>query len=222
MDKNFWIERWEKKEIGFHQSNYNEYLTYYGKSFFEEIQNIFIPLCGKTKDILWFYHSNKKILGVEIAEIACFEFFHENEIPFSIESHQNFKIFFSKDKKIYLFNGDFFSLDKTLIEIFPYKIHGIYDRAALIALPVFMRRDYARKMHDLFKDHNPLKYFLITMEYELINKNQNLEEHGPPFCVKEQEVYQIYSYFKIKKIIERPLERKNVLQCKETLYFMET
>lgn len=221
MDKNFWIERWRKKEIGFHQLNYNEFLIQYGKDFFHGIQNIFIPLCGKTKDILWFYHLNKNILGIEISEIACYEFFEENKIPFHIETYENFHIFISKDKKIYIFNGDFFSFHKKTLQFFPYQIHGTYDRAALIALPTPMRKEYAKKMYELFYDHKPFKYFLITMEYELKNPNENLEEYGPPFCVKQEEIYKIYSPFKIQNIDEKPIERKNVIQCKEKLYFME-
>lgn len=218
MDKNYWIERWKKKEIGFHQENYNEYLQQYGEKFFRSIDSIFIPLCGKTKDILWFYHFNKNLLGVEISEIACCEFFVENKIPFNTQTYQNFKIYSSLDKKIYILNGDFFCLEKSILQIFPYKIHGIYDRAALIALPKTMRIEYVRKIHELFHPF-ALKYFLITLEYELFNKNT--EEHGPPFCVRSEEIFTLYSSFKIQKIEERFIQTKNHIQCKEILFFMD-
>ncbi len=29
MDKDFWLERWERKEIGFHQNEINPYLLQY-------------------------------------------------------------------------------------------------------------------------------------------------------------------------------------------------
>jgi len=65
MDKNFWIERWKKKEIGFHLNDYHDFLKKYGEFYFKDVSNVFIPLCGKSKDILWFYHFGKTVVGIE-------------------------------------------------------------------------------------------------------------------------------------------------------------
>jgi len=219
MDKNFWLERWKKKEIGFHQNDYNEFLVKYGNSFFNSANFIFVPLCGKTKDILWFYQYEKKVLGIEISELACNEFFHENNIKYVLKQEENFNIFLSYDRNIIILNGDLFELNQEMIKNLQIEIDAVYDRASLIALPYYLRKKYVEKMLELFTNKN-LKYFLITMEYDLLENLQ--EELGPPFSVKEKEVYELYQEsFVIKKIQEKSIQRNNVINSKEVLYFME-
>ncbi len=171
MENEYWLERWKKKEIGFHQESFNEYLLQYGEVLLKNSKNVFIPLCGKTKDILWFYQYHYHILGVEISEIACKEFFEENSISYSIQQKGYFKIFSSFDKKIYIINGDFFSLTEDFINSF-FLIDSIYDRASLVAFPYTKRKDYVKKIYELFHKIK-IKYVLICLEFEPLEKNIN-------------------------------------------------
>jgi thiopurine S-methyltransferase len=218
MDKNFWIERWKKKEIGFHLNDYHDFLKKHGEIYFKDVSNVFIPLCGKSKDILWFYHFGKTVVGIELSDIACREFFLENHLQYNKSEYKNFQIYHTLDKKIYLINGDFFELNKDVLNFINITIQAVYDRASLIALPFDLRKQYVKHMFRML--NNKIKYFLITMEFEPIEKTQ--KEIGPPFSVTENEIKNLFEgYCTIKKIEERSIERKNAINSKEILYFME-
>ena len=54
MQAEFWHERWEKGEIGFHQHEFNNHM----QSFIDRLgvspgAHILVPLCGKSLDMLW-------------------------------------------------------------------------------------------------------------------------------------------------------------------------
>ena len=58
MELDFWLERWNNNQIGFHQPQVNPYLIYfYGEKGPSPEQReklkVFVPLCGKSKDLLW-------------------------------------------------------------------------------------------------------------------------------------------------------------------------
>ena len=58
MEIDFWLERWKNNETGFHQPVINPYLAYfYGEKGATAEQReklkVFVPLCGKSKDMLW-------------------------------------------------------------------------------------------------------------------------------------------------------------------------
>src|SRR5687767_11388081 len=122
-DKNFWIEKWEKKEIRFHQESYHPQLVKFGKKFSKG--NILVPLCGKSLDMIYLTSLGHKVVGVELSEIACREFFGENNIPVRERRTQDFVIF--ESEVITLFCGDFFLLPAEIWK----SITGIYDRAAI-------------------------------------------------------------------------------------------
>ena len=68
MNTEFWLEIWEKNKIGFHQQEINSHL----KSYWQHLNvtpncRVFVPLCGKTRDILWLCGQGHSVLGVEIS-----------------------------------------------------------------------------------------------------------------------------------------------------------
>jgi thiopurine S-methyltransferase len=64
-------------------------------------------------------------------------------------------------------------------------VQAIYDRAALVALPPWMRRSYATHINSLFAGA-PAPIFLITLEYD-----QSLVD-GPPHAVPHAEVDELF------------------------------
>ncbi|MCS7206270.1 MAG: hypothetical protein NZ853_11300 [Leptospiraceae bacterium] len=223
MDLDFWLERWKNKEIGFHQDFFHPFLDHFGESFFWDLSFsnalIFVPLCGKSLDLLWFYHRNHEVLGVEISSIACEEFFSENKIPYTIQSIGENYLYSSLDERIKIFNGDFFSLTEDFFRPYVHKVLGIYDRASLVALPKNLRKKYVDKIKALTKPFRQVKYFLITMEFPEIDDSQ---ETGPPFSVTQEEIWESYqSFFQIRKVFHRKIERRNLIPTNEVLYFLE-
>src|SRR5690606_38468774 len=87
--------------------------------------------------------------------------------------------------------GDIFALDAATLGA----CKGVYDRAALIALPESMRADYARHVYGQLADD--YRGLLITLDYD-----QDQME-GPPFSVGEPEVQSLYRDHSTAKLIDR-------------------
>ncbi len=65
MDKQFWIEKWHANEIGFHQEDVNPYLqTWWDKLQINPGGTVFVPLCGKSRDMLWLLKQGYKVIGI--------------------------------------------------------------------------------------------------------------------------------------------------------------
>ena len=179
MDPQFWHERWTKNRIGFHQEKINSRL----KKLWSALElcageKVFVPLCGKTRDMVWLADNSFQVLGVELSEIACEDFFKEHELQYKRHHTPRFSIY--KGQKIELWAGDFFDLVKEDLE----GIAGVYDRASLIALPVPMRQAYVKHLGSILVPGT--KVLLISMEYDQI------QMQGPPFSVTEDEIYTLF------------------------------
>ena len=189
MEKAFWLERWQQQQIGFHQTEINHYLIKHWqktRQYFPDSQ-VFVPLCGKSSDMLWLKDQGHAVLGIEFSELAVNDFFTENQLTPAALPHDRF-LHFSIDD-LSLMCGDFFQLRAADLE----KSHLVYDRASLVALPAELRLHYARHMASILPES--VRILLVTMEYP-----QN-EMDGPPFPVPEDEVYSLYQDdFSIEKL----------------------
>ena len=87
--------------------------------------------------------------------------------------------------------GDIFKMDAQVLS----HCVGVYDRAALVALPGTMRADYVRHVYgQLAPSYRGL---LITLDYP------QEEMAGPPFSVVDSEVQRIFSGVSPAVIIDR-------------------
>jgi len=119
------------------------------------------------------------VLGVELSHLAVEQFFAEHQLlPSRRESE--YGVHYSAGE-IELICGDAFALDASILQ----RCAGVYDRAALIALPADMRQRYA---HDLYAGLPfDCRGLLVTLEYPPHQKQ------GPPFTVDEDEVRRLYA-----------------------------
>jgi len=199
MDPSFWINRWKDNQIGWQQESTNPLLIrYWDKLNLPPHSNVLVPCCGKSLDMIFLSKKNFNVTGIELSEEACSSFFEENKIPYVIEKKPLFKKFISSN--ITLYNGDLF--DMTLQD-FP-KYAGIYDRAAIIALPQEMRARYAKHITSLSTVTPQTKMLLLSLEFD------GKKRPPPPHSVSEKEIREIYSNFNIK-----PLYRKNIIDEEE-------
>lgn len=187
MKKEFWLERWQNSQIGFHQNDINPHLLNYWPKVREgEVNRVFVPLCGKSKDLVWLSMQGYEVVAVEFSQLAVEEFFQEQNIDCVVSSIGKLKSY--KSENITIYQGDFFDLSKEIIG--PVSI--VFDRASLIALPIELRVQYSAHLLELIDSAD---IFLISMEYDQ-NKMQ-----GPPFSVPEVEVLKHYSIkYKIKQL----------------------
>jgi len=190
MNTDFWLERWARNEIGFHQRRFNEHLVEYWPMLeVDPRATAFVPLCGKALDLRWLrQHEGHPVLGVEIARNACVEFFAEWGIEPKIESRAPFESFAGQGVKILC--GDFFALQPADLT----NVGGVFDRAALIALPADMRAAYARKLRELLEPKT--RVLLVAPDYS------QSEMNGPPFAVGESEIHSLFPGCTIDKRAE--------------------
>ena len=178
MDANFWLQSWKKNDIGFHRSEANPLLVkYFNELSLVKSNRVFVPLCGKTLDIEWLLSNGYRVAGAELSELAIEELFLELELEPKISEVGEFKHY--SEKKIDIFVGDIFGLSSNMIG----PVDAIYDRAALVALPIEMRNRYSKHLTKM--THNAPQ-LLLCYEYD-----QNLMD-GPPFSINKEEVNQHY------------------------------
>lgn len=179
MKHEFWLERWEQNQIGFHQTEINRYLTgHWAELGLPPGAPVFVPLCGKSLDMLWLREQGYPVLGVELSGKAVSAFFEENDIAAEVSQGERFRIY--QAEGLQLLVGDFFALTPEDLG----GVRAVYDRASLIALPPALRSDYARHMATLLPAGSHI--LLVTMEYA----EGTLE--GPPFSVSEEEVNYLF------------------------------
>lgn len=182
MKKEFWLERWERSEIGFHQDEINPYL----RRFWPEVNTarggeVFVPLCGKSLDMVWLRQRGSFVLGVELSFIAVKDFFREQGMSPERVSGGRFDNYIADG--ICLSCGDFFDLRKEDMA----KVSAVYDRASLVALPPEMRERYARHLVSILPPATQI--LLVTFDYP------QAEMPGPPFAVSVQEVEALYGQY---------------------------
>ena len=79
MDPEFWHERWARGEIGFHQDDFNAHMqAFAGRLGLHPGAHMFVPLCGKSLDLLWLLRQGYRVTGVEFNPRAVTDFFSEN------------------------------------------------------------------------------------------------------------------------------------------------
>mgnify|MGYP000022204273 FL=1 len=182
MDEQFWHDRWQRREIGFHREQINPLLpAYFPALALQHGQTVFLPLCGKTKDTSYFLQQGLRVVGVELSQVAVQELFAELGLQAHITDStevQDLRCY--QAEHLTIFVGDFFKLTAEHVGT----IDAIYDRAALVALPFVMRQAYTQHLRKLSLTAPQL---LITYEYD-----QSVVE-GPPFSISRQEVEQHYA-----------------------------
>lgn len=190
-----WHEMWKNNNTPFHKDETNPLLIENWEKFNVPLdKTIFVPLCGKSLDMLWFAQQGYKVIGAELSEIAAEQFFTENKIKFEITNESSVKVY--KSERIKIIVGDIFELKKDL---FDSSAIFIYDRAALIALDVNTRKRYCEKLKELSDGH--LKMFLLTLDMKI-------PEHiGPPYFVPTPEVKQHFTEAAVEIVFEEATEQ---------------
>lgn len=215
MDKDFWHARWQTEQIGFHQNDINPYLVRYWPSLqLDPEGRVFVPLCGKTLDMIWLLDQGHSIVANEISQLAVEAFFAENGLTPVTRQEAGFTRW-SCDR-IEILCGDFFDLLPADIG----RIDALYDRAALIALTPEQRARYADRITQLLEPQTP--GLLVTLDYE------QEKMAGPPFSVSADEVSRLYQEgFSIEQLAhtdileEQPRFREKGLNAmREAVYLL--
>jgi thiopurine S-methyltransferase len=181
VDPDFWHQRWQARQIGFHQSAPHPFLERWWPSLgVAPGARVYVPLCGKSLDMVWLAVRGYRVVGSELSALAVEEFFGEQQRPnVAIEPEGTFHRHVSGAFEI--LQGDALQLTPALLG----PVQAAYDRAALVALPPSMREHYAQNFAALMPAGS--RTLLIAFEYEQAIKD------GPPFSVTPDEVEKLYN-----------------------------
>lgn len=179
MDTQFWLDRWDRREIGWHLSEINAHLQeHWPKLGLARETRVFVPLCGKTLDLVWLVSQGHRVVGVELSRLGIDEFMAEHRLEPRITELGALRVY--QVDELVLFQGDFFDLRREHLD----DVGAVFDRASLIALPPPMRARYAEHLRAILP--RPVDRLLITLDYDQSRMN------GPPFSVQPPEIMQLF------------------------------
>jgi thiopurine S-methyltransferase len=214
MENNYWYNKWRSQDIAFHEQNVNsDLIAYIHLLNLHPGDRIFVPLCGKTKDMLWLAKQGFYVIGVELSPIACNDFFAEMNVSPEITKLTKFTRY--QHTNIELLCGNIFDLTPSDLPT----VNAMYDCKALIALPSDVKIKYVNHIISCLNDN--IKILLLTLESDCAVK-------PPPYPIDGAEVNELYgSYFDVQQlkssiITEIPQRRleKGFLQMKESVYLI--
>jgi len=163
-DNRLWLQCWRDRQTDFHQKTVNRFLTRFWPSLaLAHGSRVFVPLCGKSLDMLWLADQGHEVIGVELSPVAVQAFFRENRLRPAKRKIGKFTLW--QHGRVSILCGDYFSLTKADIG----KIDTVYDRAALTALPEDIRRLYVTHLKNIMPA--TAQVFLLT--------NEDAEEDEP-------------------------------------------
>jgi thiopurine S-methyltransferase len=180
VQADFWLNRWRTAQIGFHQAAPDKRLTAYWQSLdLPRDSRVFVPLCGKSLDLLWLEDQGNRVTGVELSTIALESFCLENGIPARRRVLPDFDVY--EANRFALYRGDFFKLTRLLLG----SVAAVYDRAALISWAPPLRSGYARHLASLMSPGT--QTLLVAVEFP------EHEMSGPPFSVSRAVINDLYA-----------------------------
>lgn len=180
MRPEFWTDRWLEGRIGFHRTEAEPFLTqHWAELGFRECERVFVPLCGKSVDLLWLRDRGHHVAAIELSEIAVESFFAENGVLARRRVRCGFDHY--QGHRLELLRGNFFELAENHL----HEVSAVYDRAALISWAPELRTQYVEHLTAITP--RDASIVLITIEHP--------QKHGtgPPFSLAFDDVHRLYS-----------------------------
>jgi thiopurine S-methyltransferase len=180
LQPEFWHDRWRKGQIGFHQSAVDRRLQQYWPDLgLATGSRVFVPLCGKSLDLLWLRERGHSVAGIDLSVVALESFCMENGIAAKRRTLDDLDVYEAAGLQLYC--GDFFALTAKILG----SVSAVYDRAALIAWTPEQRTAYVDHISALTSAGT--QTLLITLEYA------QAQMTGPPFSVSADDVERLYA-----------------------------
>lgn len=180
-DHPFWHAMWQSDRQGFHQPAINAHLAA-EEAFLTggRTARVLVPLCGKSRDLVWLKERFDEVIGVEFVETAVAAFFDEQGLTptRTLTRAADLGLPRFEVDGLALYAANFF--DVTAAALGP--LDAVYDRAALIALPADLRPRYVAHLLSLTRPQT--RILLLTMH--------GAYDSGPPFSVSDDEVQALY------------------------------
>lgn len=185
-DHALWKKGWRANQIPFHLSHVHPLLIRYWEALgLAADQRVFVPLCGKSLDVMWLHRKGHPVVGVELSPVAIDALFAAAELHPTRENQGDLARWTAQGLEI--FCGDFFLLSAEQMA----GVHAVYDRAALTALPDELRAYYVAHLHAIL----PADCQILLLTVEDLDDDENAADN----MLQSQEIIALYSvYFSIE------------------------
>jgi thiopurine S-methyltransferase len=174
-----WLQRWESGDTGWHHQEFNPHLlSCWGGLQAPPGCTVLVPLCGKSRDMVWLAEQGHSVIGIELSPLAVAAFFEENGLTPAREVQDDFDVWQAGPYRILC--GDIFRLQPQHVA----GVQALYDRASLVAFNPEQRRNYAALLRNLLGAD--CRMLLVAMDYP------QAEMQGPPHAVNQAEVETLF------------------------------
>lgn len=188
VEPDFWKERWREGRLGWHSDAVQPFLLRHLDAL-DEPRRVLVPLAGKSLDIAHLATHGSAVVAVDLVEEAARAFFASQGVPATRTVDGQGARYDGGPIAYHV--GDFFELGPAELGSFD----GVYDRAALVALPPDMRARYVPHVRSMLEPGARL--MLVTFEHDAGT--------GPPFSVPEAEVRALYAGMSVELLDEQDL-----------------
>ena len=215
MQPDFWLDRWRTAQIGFHQAAVDRHLqAYWPLLKLPANSPVFVPLCGKSLDLMWLRERGHSVKGVELSPVALEAFVMEHGIPARRRVLKGFDVY--EADGLTLFRGDYFKLAAALVG----SVSAVYDRAALISWTPEARAAYVNHLTLLTSPGT--QTLLIAVEFPAE------QMQGPPFPLTRDAIETLYAgHYSIEELarhdildLEPRLKARGLTELREVCYRM--
>ena len=185
-DHALWKQGWRENHIPFHLAHVHPLLIQFWPTLgLKGDERVFLPLCGKSLDIMWLHHRGHHLLGVELSAVAVRHFFAATQRHPRRRPHGALTAW--TDDRLEIYCGDFFALTRHDLQ----EVRAVYDRAALTALPENLRAPYVAHLHAIL----PTDCVALLMTVEDLDDVDRVSDH----MASAEEILALYQgYFTIE------------------------
>lgn len=132
-----WQQCWRDKGTRFHLTHVHPLLQrFWPQLALAPRDRVFVPLCGKSRDLAWLRALGHHVTGVELSPIAIRALFKESHLQPTRTRDERYTRW--DHERLRIFCGDIFALNAADLA----GTKALYDRAALTALPAELREPY--------------------------------------------------------------------------------
>jgi thiopurine S-methyltransferase len=181
MDQEFWNERWTAGQIGFHRSSANDLLAAHHEVGLRGHQRVYVPLCGKSLDLIWLRDHGHDVVGCEFVGSAIEAFFTEQFPDVKRLQARYPTVTVHESSGVRIIEGDAFAVDTFATGGL---VDAVWDRAALVAIDPANRERYVEALLRVLRPRGVI--LLVTFSYD----QQKLL--GPPWSVSDDEVTRLF------------------------------
>lgn len=212
----FWNERWDRGEIGFHEAAPHKSLDAHWHTLaVPNDATVLVPLCGKSNDMHWLAGRGHRVIGVELVRKAVVDFFAEAGLNPEISSAGAFDVF--RSGPFTLLCGDIFDMSPA----YTVDASAIYDRASLVAVAPEQQKPFGDKLVELTATGT--RGLLVSLHYDPEEMN------GPPFSTPPQAVLDaVGGAFAIEQVTSESvldgnasLRKRGLTDLTETCYMLQ-